>query len=296
MTNVFIIIPVHNRKITTLRCLSNLENIIVDRQNYKIIIVDDGSTDGTSQCVLAEYPEVLLLSGSGNLWWTGAIRLGMEYAYQQGAEYFVWLNDDTYPSPNTIESMIDYSSHNPNTIVSAQCYENDDLRSPTYGGQIKGFLSHTEFHTPLGQNYHCDCMSGNLVCFPISIIDKIGFPPSDQLPHISADIVYTAFAKKAGYDLIVCGNATAVCTLNPYEQEWSSNLILIKQKWGMLKSYKSNLYPPFFWYYCQKSFGFLAPVVFLKGYLSLLFFTFLNYVQLLPPLIRSKFIIFGKDT
>ncbi len=285
--SIFIIIPVHNRKKITLRCLENLDKI-VDKQNYKIVVVDDGSSDGTRQCILAEYPETLVLQGSGNLWWTGSIRLGMEYAYQQGAEYFIWMNDDTYPSPNTLSLIVGHSSHHSNTIVSAQCYADQDLQRPTYGGQTKGYLSHALFHTPFGKCYPCDCMSGNLVCFPRSVIDKIGFPPSNHLPHISADIVYTWIAKKAGYNLIVCGDATAVCPFNPYEEGWHLSPISIKQRWCMLTSYKSNLYPPSFWYYCQKFFGFLAPIVFLKGYLSLIFFTVLNCVFPLPFLARLK--------
>lgn len=287
MSKIFIIIPVHNRKSITLRCLEILEKTI-DKQSYKIIVIDDGSSDGTSQSILAEYPEVFVLHGSGNLWWTGAIRLGMEYAYHQGADYFVWMNDDTSPSPDTLSLIVGYSSQKPNTIVSAQCYADRKLQSPTYGGQTKCSLSHTLFHTPLGKNYPCDCMSGNLVCFPRSVIDKIGFPPSDRLPHISADIVYTWTAKKAGYNLIVCGDATAVCPFNPYEKEWYSSTILIKQRWDMLMSYKSNLYPPSFWYYCRQCFGFLAPIVFLKGYLTLIFFTLLRYILPLSFLARLK--------
>ncbi len=54
-------------------------------------------------------------------------------------------------------------------------------------------------------------MSGNLVCLPRSVVEKIGYPLSKQLPHCLADIVYTWEAKKAGYELEVLGDATAVC-------------------------------------------------------------------------------------
>ncbi|MFP3345185.1 glycosyltransferase, partial [Halomonas sp. SIMBA_159] len=85
------IIPVHNRKNITLKCLETLKQC-GDLDRYYTIVVDDGSTDGTSEAITNLYPEVTILTGDGNLWWTGAIRKGMEYAYERGAEYFIWLN------------------------------------------------------------------------------------------------------------------------------------------------------------------------------------------------------------
>jgi GT2 family glycosyltransferase len=280
MSKVFIVIPVHNRKNITLQCLSNLKKCI-DYGNYHIVVIDDGSNDGTSQAIFDEYPKVIVLHGSGDLWWTGAICLGMKYAYEQKADYFFWLNDDTLPSSNALSLMVENCKENPNTIVSAQCYADQELKIPTYGGQKKGFLSLTLFHTPLGETCPCDCMSGNLVCFPRSVIEKIGFPPSDQLPHHQADIVYTWMAKTAGLKLKVMGDATAICEFNPYEEGWSTSKISMLNRWKNLLSYKSNLYPPAFWHYCTKFYGFLGFIIFFHAYFKLILFTI---IRLLIPL------------
>ncbi|NEP20169.1 MAG: glycosyltransferase [Leptolyngbya sp. SIO4C1] len=78
----FIIIPVHNRKTVTLRCLNHLA-AINDLNNFQVLVVDDSSNDDTARAIRAQYPQVHLVIGSGDLWWTGAIKLGMEYAYAQ---------------------------------------------------------------------------------------------------------------------------------------------------------------------------------------------------------------------
>jgi len=70
--NIYIIIPVHNRKSLTLACLKNLKTN-GDLQKYQVIVVDDGSSDRTAEEVAENYPEVTILKGDGNLWWTGAI-------------------------------------------------------------------------------------------------------------------------------------------------------------------------------------------------------------------------------
>jgi GT2 family glycosyltransferase len=208
---VYILIPVFNRKNITLICLDRMKQN-GNLQHFNVVIIDDGSTDGTAELIREVYPEVTILRGDGNLWWAGAIRLGMEFAYQQGAEYLIWMNDDTLPSPGSLSLMVSFCRQNPKSIVSSQCYSDENYQFPTYGGQKKGFLSPILFHTPIGKTYSCDCMSGNLVCFPRSIIEDIDLPPSNLLPHHQADIVYTWMAKQAGYQLFVLGDATSIPT------------------------------------------------------------------------------------
>ena len=58
--NAYIIIPVHNRKAITLQCLDTLEKN-GDLHKYHVIVIDDGSTDGSSEAVKSFYPDVIIL-------------------------------------------------------------------------------------------------------------------------------------------------------------------------------------------------------------------------------------------
>ncbi len=71
-------IPVHNRKKLTRECLASLQN--QDTKHFTVIVVDDGSTDGTSEMIRAEFPDTILLQGDGGLWWVGSINKGIRYA------------------------------------------------------------------------------------------------------------------------------------------------------------------------------------------------------------------------
>lgn len=270
--SVYIIIPVHNRKATTLRCLETLRDT-GDLHRCSVVVVDDGSTDGTANAIQTAFPDVHLLKGDGNLWWTGAIKSGMEYAYSQGASHFVWLNDDTLPTPGAISLMVEACLQNPQKIVTAQCYSSSDLRAPTYGAQVKKGFSVQLLFVPEGQRHPCDCMSGNLVCLPHSLVDCIGYPPNHKLPQCLADVVYTWEAKKAGYQLEAIGDAKAICEFNPLEEGWSSNPMPMIQQWRRMRTPKSNLYPPAYWNYCLSFYGFLAPIPFATIYLKLISFT-----------------------
>src|SRR6476659_7923642 len=80
---IYIVIPVHNRLDATRKCVQSLR-----RQNhagFTIVLIDDGSNDWTSKFVKENYPEVIVLTSDGNLWWTGAINLGIRYAMVRGS-------------------------------------------------------------------------------------------------------------------------------------------------------------------------------------------------------------------
>ena len=87
---VFIIIPVHNRKALTHDCLASLET--QTWKDFRVIVVDDGSTDGTADMLRTMFPSVIVLTGNGNLFWTAATNLGIRYALAQGATHILTLN------------------------------------------------------------------------------------------------------------------------------------------------------------------------------------------------------------
>ena len=72
---VFVLIPVFNRLEHTKKVLKALRNQTLAKQLY-IIVIDDGSTDGTRE-YLANQSDVTTLHGDGNLWWGGAIQMGL---------------------------------------------------------------------------------------------------------------------------------------------------------------------------------------------------------------------------
>jgi len=72
---IFIVIPVYNRINFTKKCLNSIKQQTY--QNYRVVVIDDGSTDGTAALLAEEFPEVHVIQGDGNLWWTAATNLGV---------------------------------------------------------------------------------------------------------------------------------------------------------------------------------------------------------------------------
>lgn len=202
---VYVIIPVHNRKETTLNCLANLKQL-GDLQRYQIIVVDDGSTDGTASAIKTLYPEVKVLNGDGNLWWTGAMALGMEYAHAQGAKYFIWLNDDCLPQSQTLPSIVEFMEIHPDTIASASFY----ILETTDAVISSGFKGRKSLAANPGEVIYVDGTSGWCVGIPASVFSTIGVPEVHKFPHYGGDSMYTLKATRSGFKACLLGDATAM--------------------------------------------------------------------------------------
>ena len=77
MTKVFILLPVHNRRHITERFIDSL--LAQTYNKYQLVLIDDGSTDGTADMVSMKVPpdKLTILSGNGTWWWAGSLQQGM---------------------------------------------------------------------------------------------------------------------------------------------------------------------------------------------------------------------------
>lgn len=204
---VYIIIPVYNRKETTLTCLNHL-NSSGDLDSYHVVVVDDGSTDGTAEEIACKYPEITVLAGTGDLWWTGAISLGMQYVVERNGEYIVWLNDDCLPDQGTLSSMIHFMQSHPNSIVAPSCYasgsnEMEPLHNGFYSKVRQGCAAYP------GQVLRVDGMAGWCVGMPSHVVQKIGLPNIKKFPHYAGDDMYTLAATRSGFEAYLLGDIKA---------------------------------------------------------------------------------------
>ncbi len=282
---VSLIIPVHNRRSLTLRCLAVLRDQ-GQLGECLVVVVDDGSTDSTAEAIGQEFPTVVVLRGDGHLWWTGAIALGMEYAYRQGAEYFVWLNDDTLPYPEAIPCLVSACQANPTWISAGQCHEPGQPHRPSYGGLNQRWWGLKRLTADREQRRTCDALPGNLTCLPRRVVEDLGYPRSDLTPHYHGDVLYTTRARRRGYQLVLVGVARAVCADNPGNESWLVGRASAAQVWQGFWSPKSPFYIPGFWHFCLYLWGTWGIVVFCRPYLHWSIIALLRLA--LPLSLRQK--------
>lgn len=104
MPDISIVIVNYNTRDDLQACL---DSIIAHRGslNTEIIVVDNGSRDGSREMVRQYADEVILIAPDENTWFTGGNNLGV----QRATAPYVWiLNPDTILQPDTLPRMVDY--------------------------------------------------------------------------------------------------------------------------------------------------------------------------------------------
>jgi len=195
---IAIIIPTFNRVNETRNII--LQLLSQDFNQYKIIICDSGSTDGT-QNLESEFPDIIILNVGSDKWWTGATNEGIRYAQKNEFSSIVLLNDDLTIPENLLSVLIQNHKLYPDTLLTtAQCDLNGQLY---YGSHFKGLLK-TRINNKFSNNSKfIECSNGCCVFIPLSILNTIGLTNEILVPHTGGDISIFLRAKKFGYKCIV---------------------------------------------------------------------------------------------
>jgi len=91
---VTIILVNWNGKEDTIECLESLRRI--DYPNFKVLLVDNASSDGSVEELRQRYPDVELIVSDRNLGFAGGNNLGITRALESGADYLLLLNNDNH--------------------------------------------------------------------------------------------------------------------------------------------------------------------------------------------------------
>ena len=261
---VAILITCHNRKHKTLQCLNSFYNQELNiNTSFDIYLVDDGSTDGTSNDVLNMFPLVKIINGDGTLYWNRGMHKAWCEALTSGNEYdgVLWLNDDTILVQGAISSLCKYLKPNLLDIVVGTTCSSGDSSVVTYGAFLKG-----ELLQPKDIPQECDSFNGNFVYIPRGVYEKIGILDF-YYRHSWGDFDYAMKAYKAGFMCIVLPTV-GICDRNPPIKKWMRGNII--QRYKALYSPLGNNPLESFHFYKQISYP-RAIVVFIYMHIRVLF-------------------------
>lgn len=205
---VALVVPVHNNKEDTKEFLESIRQVTY--ANYEVIIIDDGSTDGTEEMLKREYPEVIVLKGDGNLWWSQATNMGIEKAIEIGADYIIWGGmNDTVVNREFISSLVHIAEKNARSIVTPKiCSYHEPTRIQAAGWDIHwlrgGFRQTGLGEVDKGQyDSQRDVKAAALgVLVNTSFFQDIGLMDHKSFPQYWADVDFTYRAYKQGYRII----------------------------------------------------------------------------------------------
>jgi len=118
MNKISVIIPCYNHEKFIGRCLRSILDQSLDRKEYEIIIIDDGSTDNSLKISKAFGKQVRIIENKQNR--------GLPYSLNAGiksskSKYIVRLDSDDYVNKNFLLSLLQFVELNSSRFDAAEC-------------------------------------------------------------------------------------------------------------------------------------------------------------------------------
>lgn len=265
----------HNRRNTTLACLRALFNSSgPDIASIDVYLVDDGSTDGSAQAIKTAYPNVTVLSGAGDLYWSRGTRAAVAEALTRPYDYFLLLNDDTTLYKDAVrtlvrtEQSIRASCGRPSIVTGS--VQDPVTGSITYGGLRRASPwrpTRWNLVVPTDKPERVDTMNGNAVLIPREVIDRVG-NLDERYVHGMGDLDYGLRAQRLGY-AVYAGPYVGTCPRNSARGTFLDGSIGLRRRFHHLLSPK-GLPPAQWWTFTRQHAGVAWPLYFGWPYIRVL--------------------------
>jgi GT2 family glycosyltransferase len=101
---VYVVVLNWNGKEMLEPCLESLKK---QTHPAEIVLVDNGSTDGSVEFLEASFPDIHLLKKSINHGFAGGVNIGIKYAMKHGAEAVALFNNDAVAEPRWLKNLVE---------------------------------------------------------------------------------------------------------------------------------------------------------------------------------------------
>lgn len=244
---IAVLLTVFNRIEKTKKCLDTLYQATLPFSdfNFKLFLTDDGSNDGTTEVIMARYPDkdIEILQGNGQLFWNGGMNNSWRQAIKEGGfDGYLWLNNDSILLPNLWEELVAADQYSKEKFGKGGIYVgstyNKERNGLSYGGFIftSKWTLKDKFLIPNGEFQDCEAAHGNITYVSANVVESEGVFCDDYV-HSGGDHDYSYLAHKHGFPVFILKDYVGVCENDHYQ---SSGVIFqnmsLKERFKYLKS------------------------------------------------------------
>jgi GT2 family glycosyltransferase len=210
---VYVVTLTWNQRADTLNCLESLSQITYP--NYRLLLVDNASVDGTVEAVKERFPDVEVVVNPENLGFPGGFNVGLQRALDQGADYVFMINNDTFVEPNILSELVAHAVAPDVGMVAPKIYCADEPnRIWTIGGMRHPLtwemtdigdkqLDQGQWEDVVERDYLIGCA----LLIKRSLLEQVGLFDTGYCPIYYEDSDLSMRARHAGYRLLMVPSA-----------------------------------------------------------------------------------------
>jgi GT2 family glycosyltransferase len=218
LCKVSVVIPTYNRKKLLEKLLLQIREQGTINSVVSVWIVNDGSSDGTGEMLDISFPEVNVITGNGNWWYTRCINEGISAALQTNPDNILLLNDDIDLDGSYFDRLLDdWGKQKQPAILGSISYTCELPHRLTFSGvkRVRWWRAKQHFYHPFLTESQPGSLSG---IFPSVVLPGRGMLISaqlikmigkfeEQLPQYGSDDEFCLRARKAGFPVNISWNA-----------------------------------------------------------------------------------------
>ena len=207
---VYIVVLNYNNYDDTVETIESIERL--DYENYKILLVDNGSEKEVVERIRERFPELRIVETGKNLGYAGGNNFGIRVALSEGAEYVLVLNNDIVLESDALKKMVEIMEKEANCAACQPLVKFYKEREKIWSAGTKMFLGYPRlylkgkkeaiedvFEAPFG-------LSGCAILVRASAFRDIGLF-DERLFLMHEETEWCVRAKKKGYKLLVVASA-----------------------------------------------------------------------------------------
>ncbi len=214
MPRISIIVLNWNGKKDTLECLASLRHL--DYSPFHILVVDNGSSDGSAAAIRQRFPDIEILETGQNFGFAEGNNIGIRHALKKALkpDYLLLLNNDTVVDPQLLNAFVS-AMHPPIGILGAKIYLYDQKNTFDHLGGVWNakkaafdLIGNREiddgksWEKTRSLDYACGCA----LFVKTAVFEQIGLlEPKFFLIWEESDFCFRA--RRAGYSTMMCPQA-----------------------------------------------------------------------------------------
>lgn len=244
---VWCVITAHNRRDKTVACIGKvLAQRTSESVEVRVVLVYDGSTDGTSQAVHSSHPDVVIATGDGSLFWAGGMRLGIATAIAHGAECLWLVNDDVSFFDDALETMTAALRSPEAADYEERPWVVGPTHNPEGGTSYSGWRRHGRLRPrdekldPVGRPIPCNSANFNSVLLWADQYRVLG-GLDPHFVHNAGDNDLAYRATRSGIPLLLAADYVGECGTIPPPM-WQGASASLRERFRNLHSVKQH--PP----------------------------------------------------
>ena len=204
MNSVYIILLNWHGWRDTIACLDSL--VSLDYNDYRVLVVDNGSTDDSVARIRAAHPEVPIIETGRNLGFSGGCNVGIRRALEDGADYVWLLNNDTTVDPQALSAMVAVAEADPRVgAVGSVLYYLDSPKDIQAwgGGQVCFWSGRTRHHQGPVPSTSLHYLTAASILLRRRALEEVGLLDENTFFMYWEDTDFSFRLRKVGWHLAV---------------------------------------------------------------------------------------------